>query len=169
MLSSNTGLLPSLQVITGMITPAILILAAGSLVSSTLVRIGRIVDQTRRLIARGEEMRRADNQASLKILDEQLDLLMRRNDLARSALRSYYVAISLFLLSSLVLGLTVLFQSHLIWVGPVIVMLGAIFLFLGSAALVVEVNVSGNATRHEVALFRSGAPDPLAEAANDPN
>ena len=44
---------PSLAIVSAMITPAILILAAGSLVSSTLVRLGRIVDQTRVLVDRG--------------------------------------------------------------------------------------------------------------------
>jgi len=124
---------PSLQVVTGMITPAILILAAGSLVSGTLVRVGRIVDNIRALIARGELMRRAGNDNALRIVDRQLDFLLRRSDLARTALVSYYTAISLFLLSILFIGLTLLHVINLDWLGPSSVMLGGVFLFAGSA------------------------------------
>jgi hypothetical protein len=152
---TNTTLPMSLHVVSGMITPAILILAAGSLVSSTLVRIGRIVDQTRALIARGEAMRRIGNQSALVLVDEQLDVALRRGDLARAALREYYVAISLFLLSSLVIALTILLQDRLSWVGPLIVMVGGGFLFAGSAKLVIEVNASAGSTRAEVEWYRA--------------
>lgn len=43
---------PALAIISAMITPAILILASGNLVNSTLTRLGRIVDRTRALIDR---------------------------------------------------------------------------------------------------------------------
>lgn len=160
MLSNNPSILPALSIVTSMITPAILILAAGSLVSSTLVRMGRIVDQIRRLVARGDELRRRGNHAGVRVLDEQLSLLLRRHDLVRRALLAYYVAISLFLLSSIAIGITHLLLTHLVWVGPAIVMLGAIFLFVGSAALVVEVNLSSGTVRREVERFQSGTVDP---------
>ena len=150
-------MLPSLSVVTGMITPAILILAAGSLVASTLVRIGRIVDRTRALIEHGEELRRIGNVAALPLIDEQLSILLRRGDLARNALMSFYVAIALFLLSSLAIALTLLLHMTLAWLGPAFVILGGLCLFVGAAALVVEVNLSGGSTRREVDLYRSGA------------
>jgi hypothetical protein len=154
-----SSMLPSLSVVTGMITPAILILAAGSLVSSTLVRIGRIVDQTRALIRRGEEMRRIGNHAALPLIDEQLAMLLRRGDLARNALMGFYVAIALFLLSSLAIALTLLLHSRLAWLGPAFVILGGMCLFAAAAALVVEVNLSGGSTRLEVNWYRTGAFD----------
>lgn len=157
--SGLSSMLPSLSVVTGMITPAILILAAGSLVSSTLVRIGRIVDQTRGLIRRGEEMRRIGNRAALPLIDEQLTILLRRADLARSALTGFYLAIALFLLSSLAIALTLLLHSPLTWLGPAFVILGGICLFVAAAALLVEVNLSGGSTRREVDWYRTGAFD----------
>jgi hypothetical protein len=159
---------PSLQVVTGMITPAILILAAGSLVSGTLVRIGRIVDNIRALIARGEMMRRAGNDNALRIVDRQLDFLLRRSDLARTALVCYYSAISLFLLSILFIGLTLLHVINQDWLGPSIVMLGGVFLFAGSACLVIEVNISSGSMRQEVQWYRVGAFDPPAEPKSGP-
>lgn len=159
------AMLPSLQVVTGMITPAILILAAGSLVTSTLVRIGRIVDNIRALITRGMEMRRKGNDTAVRVIDEQLNLLLRRADLARRALVFYYVAISVFLLSSLLIALSVLFHGPLTWLGPAMVMVGGVFLLAGSAALVIEVNISSGATRQEVQWYRMGAFDSAEDAA----
>jgi hypothetical protein len=160
MIGGASSILPSLQVVSAMITPAILILAAGSLVASTLVRLGRIVDNIRALIARGQDMREAGNESALRIVDQMLHVLLRRNDLARNALICYYTAISLFLLSTLVIGFTLLLHSKLDWIGPAIVMLGSICLFAGSAALVVEVNVSSGTTRQEVQWYHQRAFDP---------
>ena len=168
--SGLSSMLPSLSVVTGMITPAILILAAGSLVASTLVRIGRIVDGTRALIKRGEEMRRIGNLTVLPLIEEQLTMLLRRGDLARNALMGFYLAIALFLLASLAIALTLLLHSNLAWLGPAFVILGGVCLFAGAAALVVEVNLSGGSTRREVEWYRTGAferyanaPDPKGE------
>jgi hypothetical protein len=166
MIGGASSILPSLQVVSAMITPAILILAAGSLVASTLVRLGRIVDNIRALIARGQEMREAGNENAVLIVDQMLHVLLRRNDLARTALICYYTAISLFLLSTLVIGFTLLLHSKLDWVGPAIVMLGGICLFAGSAALVVEVNVSSGTTRQEVQWYHHRAFDPPHDHAN---
>ncbi|MBV8082888.1 MAG: DUF2721 domain-containing protein [Candidatus Eremiobacteraeota bacterium] len=154
---------PSLQVVTGMITPAILILAAGSLVTSTLVRIGRIVDNIRALMNRGMRMRRDGNDEAVRIIDQMLEVLLQRNDLARRALLGYYASISLFLLGSLVIALTLLFHSPLAYLGPLIVIVGGGFLFAASAALVFEVNLSSGSVRQEVQWYRMRAFDPPAE------
>jgi len=162
-------MLPSLSVVTGMITPAILILAAGSLVASTLVRIGRIVDQTRALIKRGEEMRRVGNIAALPLIEEQLVVQLRRGDLARNGLMGFYIAIALFLLSSLAIALTLLLHMTAAWLVPAFVILGGLCLLSGTAALVIEVNLSGGSTRREVDWYHGGAFDPdKRQATNEP-
>jgi uncharacterized protein DUF2721 len=160
MLNGTPVMSPSLQIVTGMITPAILILAAGSLVTSTLVRIGRIVDNIRALMARGMDMRRIGNEKAVRIIDQQLDVLLRRSDLARRALFGYYLAISIFLLASLVIALTLLFHSPLAWLGPAFVMIGGVFLFAASASLVFEVNTSSGSMRQEIQWYRMRAFDP---------
>jgi len=111
-------------------------------------------------------MRQAGNESALRIVDQMLHVLLRRNDLARTALICYYTAISLFLLSTLVIGFTLLLHSKLDWIGPAIVMLGSICLFAGSAALVVEVNVSSGTTRQEVQWYHHRAFDPPHDHAN---
>ena len=89
-----------------------------------------------------------------------MTFLLRRSDLARNALVCYYTAISLFLLSIFIIGLTLLHVINVDWLGPAIVILGGVFLFAGSASLVVEVNISGGSTRQEVQWYRMGAFDP---------
>lgn len=138
-----------------MITPAILILASGSLVSSTLVRLGRIVDQTRALIAEGQALRSAGPTPALDFVDRRIDRQLRRAELARSALLGFYIAISLFLISSVVIAITQATHAGFFWFGPIIVILGGVVLILATAALVFEVNVSAGTLHEEVESYRA--------------
>ena len=148
---------PSLAIVSAMITPAILILAAGSLVSSTLVRLGRIVDQTRVLIDRGLAAKQRGDQRALAFIEAAINLQLRRADLARRALLGFYISISLFLVSSLAIALLEATRATAYyWVGPTIVMLGGGVLILATAALVIEVNISEGTLQEEVRIYRQG-------------
>ncbi|PZR60985.1 MAG: hypothetical protein DLM53_10040 [Candidatus Eremiobacter antarcticus] len=153
MLSSPSGN-PALSIVSAMITPAILILASGSLVSSTLVRLGRIVDQTRALIADGQALRSAGKTPALDFIDRRIDRQLRRAELARSALLGFYIAICLFLISSVVIAITQATHAGFFWLGPVIVIIGGVVLILATAALVFEVNVSAGTLHEEVVSYR---------------
>lgn len=140
--------------VTAMITPAILILAAGSLVASTLVRLGRVVDQTRAFILQGQEMRKEGRTSELAVVEERIDRQLRRAELARNALWGYYVAITLFLLSSVVLAIDQATRAPFGWLGPSIVLLGGLVLMLATLALVFEVGLSAGLLREEVEVYR---------------
>lgn len=145
----------ALAIVSAMITPAILILASGSLVSSTLVRLGRIVDQTRALIAQGQSLRSSNDARALALLEARINLQLRRAQLARQALLGYYISISLFLLSSLVLALlSAVHFTRYFWLGPAIVIIGGIVLLFATAALVIEVNISAGTLQEEVRIYR---------------
>jgi hypothetical protein len=144
----------SMSVVSAMIAPAILILAAGSLVSSTLVRLGRVVDQTRTLIQRGEELRRTGNSVALAVVDRRIDRQLRRAELTRRALGGYYLAIGLFLLASLIIAITELLHVAL-WLGPLIIILGGAVLIGATSALVFEVNLSAGTLREEIESYRA--------------
>ncbi|HEV2037896.1 MAG TPA: DUF2721 domain-containing protein [Candidatus Eremiobacteraceae bacterium] len=138
-----------------LVTPAILILAAGSLVASTLVRLGRIVDQTRHLIEQADQLRRAGRPATVvAIIDKRIDRQLRRAKLTRNALWGYYVAIVLFLISSVVLALSQFIPVSFHWIGPTIVLLGGFVLLVATAQLVIEVGLSAGSLREEVESFR---------------
>jgi hypothetical protein len=144
---------PDLSMVSAMITPAILILAAASLVSSTLVRLGRIVDQTRALIARGEQLRAQGKEAELPAVESRMRRQLRRAEIARRALWGYYVAIALFLLSSIVLAIDQATHGPFEWLGPSITLLGGVVLMLATLALVLEVSLSAGSLREEISSY----------------
>lgn len=143
--------------VSAMITPAILILAAGSLVASTLVRLGRVVDQTRAFIVQGEQLRKEGRTSDLAVVEARIDRQLRRSELARNALWGYYVAIALFLLSSVVLAIDQATHGPFAWLGPSIVLFGGLVLMLATLALVFEVGLSAGLLREEVEVYRRRA------------
>jgi hypothetical protein len=150
----RTILEADLSMVSAMITPAILILAAGSLVSSTLVRLGRVVDQTRVLLGQSERFRSEGNVEHAAVIERWLDRQLRRAALVRNALWGYYIAIALFLLSSIVLAFNTALHGRFDWLGALIVVLGGIVLMLATSALVVEVGVSAGSLKEEVELHK---------------
>ncbi|HXW50882.1 MAG TPA: DUF2721 domain-containing protein [Candidatus Acidoferrales bacterium] len=149
-MGSNPLIDPDMSMVSAMITPAILILAAGSLVASTLVRLGRVVDQTRAYIARGEQLRAEGKVLDAALIEQRMSRQLHRAELARNALWGYYIAIALFLLSSVVLALGQATHSHFAWVGPVLVLFGGLVLMIATLFLVAEVGLSAGSLREEV-------------------
>ena len=143
-----------MSIVTAMITPAILILAAGSLVSSTLVRLGRVVDQTRALIIQGDELRRNGKSAAVAIIEYRMDRQLRRAELARNALWGYYLAIVLFLVSSVIIAVTHATHAVISWVGPTIVLVGGVVLIAATTQLVIEVGLGAGSLREEVESYK---------------
>jgi hypothetical protein len=159
-MGSGLGAGSSLSIVSAMITPAILILAAGSLVNTTLVRLGRAVDRSRWLIERGDEFHAAGNHKAMRIVEERLERQLRRAELSRLALTGYYVAIALFLVASLAIAVNQLIGDPYPMVGPAIVILGGIALLVSTLAVVIEVNVSAGTLREEARQFRQRELDP---------
>jgi Protein of unknown function (DUF2721) len=151
---------PDMTMISAMITPAILILAAGSLVASTLVRLGRIVDQTRALIGQGEQLRKEGKVVDLATVERRMQRQLQRAELARNALWGYYVAIALFLLSSVVLAVDQATHGPFEWLGPSITLLGGLVLMLATLTLVIEVGLSAGSLREEVEAYEKNIEKP---------
>jgi hypothetical protein len=156
-MGSNPFINPDMSMVSAMITPAILILAAGSLVASTLVRLGRVVDQTRALIIRGDELRAEGRHVDLTAVEQRMQRQLRRAELARNALWGYYVAIALFLVASVVLAVDQATHAPFEWLGPSIVLLGGLVLMLATLALVFEVGLSAGSLREEVNEYEARA------------
>jgi len=148
------ALYPGMSVVTAMITPAILILAAGSLVASTLVRLGRVVEQTRVLIVKGQSLRAEGKLAAVAIIEGRMARQLRRAELTRNALWGYYLAIVLFLISSVTIALSQLLHTRLVWIGPAMVLAGGFMLIVATSQLVVEVGLSAGSLREEVESYK---------------
>jgi len=148
------ALYPGMSIVTAMITPAILILAAGSLVASTLVRLGRVVEQTRVLIVKGQSLRAEGKLAAVVIIEGRMARQLRRAELTRNALWGYYLAIVLFLISSVTIALSQLLHTRLVWIGPAMVLAGGFMLIVATSQLVVEVGLSAGSLREEVESYK---------------
>jgi Protein of unknown function (DUF2721) len=149
--SAPSSNLPSiLGVISAMITPAILILGTGSLVTSTLTRIARVFDRARDVLAKTVEATERGDVAAARTYKRWLRLYRRRSVLAERALTFYYVAIFLFVVSSLTIALVDVTRIAFPWISLIFVLLGAGFLCAATAFLVIETNMAAGLLRAEL-------------------
>jgi len=135
-----------------MITPAILILAAGSLVSSTLTRVARIVDRARALIDQIAAARQRDDVVATQVAIDWLPIYQRRAALVERALTMFYSAIGMFVAGSLAITLDRFMQGALPWLSLILVVFGVIFLLIGTLSLVVETHVASGSLRREIEI-----------------
>jgi hypothetical protein len=156
------ALTASLAVLTAMITPAVLISASGTMILSTSTRLGRVVDRVRILSDRVRELARED--VSVEFLEEeramlydQLDKLTSRSRLLQRALTSFYLAVAVFVASSVAIGAVAFFYNRGLlttgrgaWVPVVMGLVGATFLFYGSILLIFEARLALRATHAEM-------------------
>ena len=158
------GLSTVLSVISAMITPAILILATGSLVASTLTRLARVVDRARELLADIVAARENGDEERAATYARWLHAYQRRSSFAERALTLYYVAIFLFVTASLTIAIEHLSRASIPWFSLVLVLAGAAALCAGTAALVIETNIATGTLRAEIAetlgaSWRAATPD----------
>lgn len=138
----------AIAVLTAMITPAVLISACGSMILSTSSRLGRVVDRVRGLSDRldvwqdkhtDQEISR-DRQA---IIFEQLDKLTSRARILQRAMVTFYLALGMFVATSVAIGVVAIANKPWLNIIPVIVgLIGACFLFYGSMLLIFEARLA---------------------------
>src|SRR5437867_4230654 len=149
------GLSSSLAVLSAMITPAVLISASGTMILSTSLRLGRVVDRVRSLSDRLQDVSRDDSQADLleerrAMLFDQLDKLTSRSRLLQRALTTFYLAVGVFVATSVAIGVVSFFSARLAFIPVVFGLIGAFFLFYGSMLLVFEARLALSTTHAEM-------------------
>jgi len=156
------ALTSSLAVLTAMITPAVLISASGTMILSTSTRLGRVVDRVRSLSDRLRELAHED--VSIEFLEEeramlydQLDWLTSRSRLLQRALTSFYLAVGVFVATSMAIGAVAFFYSRGLstsgrgaWAPVAMGLIGALFLFYGSMLAIFEARLALTATHAEM-------------------
>ena len=140
------------QVLSAMITPSVLISAAGLLVLSTSNRLSRVVDRVRVVARSVEGVKQAP--ASKKIFLDQLMRLSRRAVLLRSALTSLYIAITLFVSTSILLGVLSVFRWEHDWLPTITALVGSCALLYGSVLLISEARHAIASTLQELHEIR---------------
>jgi len=138
-----------------MITPAVLISASGTMILSTSSRLGRVVDRVRSLSDRLQELSRGDSEIDLleerrAMLFDQLDKLTSRSRLLQRALTTFYLAVGVFVATSVAIGVVAFFGARGAWVPVAMGLIGAFFLFYGSMLLVFEARLALSTTHAEM-------------------
>ncbi len=141
------GFSSALAVLTAMITPAVLISACGTLVLSTSTRLGRVVDRVRGLSDKFEELTQSEQEVQLfedrrAVIFSQLDHLTTRARLLQRCMTVFYLALGIFVLTSVAIGIVSALGGHHGWIPVVTGLIGASFLFYGSVLLIYEARLA---------------------------
>ena len=138
----------AIAVLTAMITPAVLISACGSMILSTSVRLGRVVDRVRGLSDRWDEIAEKGGDTEefrerQEVIFDQLDKLTSRARILQRSMVAFYLALGSFVATSVAIGLVALKSHPRYNLIPIALgLVGACFLFYGSMLLIFEARLA---------------------------
>lgn len=139
--ASTRELSSVLDVLGAMITPAVLLLATGSLIMTTSNRSMRCVDRVRERAAELEELGDQQGEAidlKRQHLYSQLEVNTRRARLLQKALSRLYLCIFFFVATSVAIGVVALVHVDIGFVPLLLGFIGAGLLFSASVYLIFE-------------------------------
>lgn len=146
-LNSN-ALNTTIEFLTAMVTPALLISATGSLVLSTSTRLGRVIDRVRSLEERLTELIYTENKADVPLYEKRvevivdlLDKVTSRARILQRAMATFYYGLGCFILTSVTIALAAFFASYR-WFPIPIGIVGIMFLFAGSIYMLRETRMA---------------------------
>lgn len=135
----------AMAVLSAMITPAVLISACGSLILSTSNRLARVVDRVRELSQVLEGLYRdpADAFALERRTEteKQLEVQTHRGRLIQRALTSFYVALAVFVGTTIGLALSA-FVPAATWAPTSLGLFGTVTMFYGCVLLIRETRLA---------------------------
>lgn len=149
----------TMGVLSAMITPAVMILATGSLILTTTNRLVRVIDRVREMLPEFEKQAdlEAQDERSVEkrlMLFQQLDRATVRARLIQKALTRLYTALSLFLATSVTLGVIALTHFTATWFALLLGLIGVLLLFSASILLILESRIALAATYAEMDYIR---------------
>ena len=149
---------PNYTTLTAMITPALFMTANGSLIISTSNRMSRIVDRIRQLNELADTLSRGASNLDfpterLEHIDQQLHRLIWRSDRIRLALTLLYLAMAMFVGTSLTMAIDALIGNYLSALPTATAMLGVFLLLLASVQLTREAHAALRGNGLEIAYF----------------
>ena len=149
---------PGDSTLTAMITPALFMTATGSLIISTSNRMARVVDKIHQLNVHADELSRGVSKLDfpadrLNNVVAQLERLVARNDRIRLALTLLYMAMAMFVGTSLTTAFHVLIGTNLLVVPTTLAILGVSLLLLASLQLTREAHSALRGNREEIDFY----------------
>lgn len=143
-----TAMSSTIEFLTAMITPALLISATGSLVLSTSTRLGRVVDRVRDLERRLSELITTEDKAAIPLYDRRLEVIVdlldkvtSRSRILQRAQGAFYYGLGFFILTSLTIAAAGLFNIYR-WLPIPVGVVGIMFLFYGSLLMLRETRMA---------------------------
>jgi hypothetical protein len=146
-----------IAVLAAMITPAVLILACGSLSLTTSQRLSRSIERTRKLYDEFEEMkenRKIVSEPERMMLNRQLSTGTKRAVLLQQAMTLLYLAMSMFIAASLIIGLFEIFDLTQSLITLALAMTGAVLLLAASIVLIFETRLGISSVNEEMRFRR---------------
>jgi len=145
----NVNLLnPTIEFLTAMVTPTLLISATGSLVLSTSTRLGRVVDRVRELETRLSELITTKDKDSIPLYDRRLDTVVNlldkvttRSRILQRAMTAFYYGLGCFILTSVTIAIAGIFNIYR-WMPIAVGIVGIIFLFYGAILMLLETRMA---------------------------
>lgn len=143
-----TALNSTIEFLTAMVTPALLISATGSLVLSTSTRMGRVIDRVRQLEERLSELIYRENKEDVPLYDRRvevivdlLDKVTSRSRILQRAMVTFYYGLGFFILTSVTIAAAAFFPAYRLVPIPVGIV-GIMFLFYGSILMLREARMA---------------------------
>lgn len=138
----------TIEFLTAMVTPALLISATGSLVLSTSTRLGRVVDRVRQLEERLSDLIYREDKEDVPLYDKRvevivdlLDKVTSRSRILQRAMEAFYYGLGFFVLTSVTIAIAAFFSTYR-WVPIPIGIVGIMFLFWGSMLMLRETRMA---------------------------
>ncbi len=138
----------TIEFLTAMITPALLISATGSLVLSTSTRLGRVVDRVRALEVRLGELIYVENEDEVPLYEKRLEVIMElldkvtsRSRILQRAMGAFYYGLGFFILTSVTIAVVGIFDVYK-WMPIPVGIVGIMFLFYGSLLMLKETQMA---------------------------
>jgi hypothetical protein len=133
-----------------MITPALLLLGSASLVTSALMRMGRVVDRARVLATIAHEQTSDRTGVTETQLRAWLQSHAKRARYAERSITALYAAIVVFIATCLSIGLDRFADNSVGWLPVTLAIAGILLLLTGGAYMVAESRLSGEQIRAEI-------------------
>ncbi len=139
----------AVAIISAMITPAILIMATGNLIASTLTLHSRVIDRARALLGRKAECEAKGDRDQAAFIMHVMSVLRRRLVIVQFALASYYFATGLFVASTLAIAVEESWNAPQ-FLASTLVVVGALALLAGSVLTLTDTFMSTGLTHREL-------------------
>ncbi|MEP6900978.1 MAG: DUF2721 domain-containing protein [Actinomycetota bacterium] len=138
----------TIEFLTAMITPALLISATGSLVLSTSTRLSRVIDRVRELEVRLSDLIVTEDKSKIPLYEKRLDTIVNlldkvttRSRILQRAMSGFYYGLGFFILTSVTIAVAGIFDIAR-WLPIPVGIVGIMCLFYGSILMIRETRMA---------------------------